>query len=127
SLPFGACRVSLIGRAGERFAPDGEPVRVGTKYRRLASRFFDARGIAHEIVPLAGSVELAAALGLTDVVVDLIETGATLAANGLEEIETITPSRATLIAGRAALATRREEVAGLVTRLLAVGEGGERC
>ncbi len=116
-LPFGACRLSLIGRAGEAFRPNGAPVRVGTKYRRTAARFFDARRIACEIVPLSGSVELAAALKLTDVVVDLIETGATIAANGLEEIETIAESRATLIAGRSALVSRRAEVAGLVERL----------
>jgi ATP phosphoribosyltransferase len=118
-LPFGACRLSLIGRKGEAFSPDGSPVRVGTKYRRLAARYFDGRGIPHEIVPLAGSVELAAALRLTDVVVDLIETGATLAANGLAEIETILESRAALVVGPRALATRRPEVARLVTRLRA--------
>ncbi len=116
-LPFGECRLSLIGRSGEAFRPNGQPVRVGTKYRRLAARFFDARKIAHEIVPLAGSVELAAALRLTDVVVDLIETGSTIAANGLAEIETIETSRATVILGRAALVSRREEVAAFLGRL----------
>jgi len=116
-LPFGACRLSLIGRVGEPFRPNGQPVRVGTKYRRLAARFFDARKIAHEVVPLAGSVELAAALRLTDVVVDLIETGSTIAANGLAEIETIETSRATVILGRAALVSRREEVAAFLGRL----------
>ncbi len=118
-LPFGACRLSLIGRAGETFRPDGQPVRVGTKYRRLAARYFDERKIAHEIVPLAGSVELAAALKLTDVVVDLIESGSTMAANGLAEIETILPSRATLILGRGALVARRTEIAAFVERLRA--------
>ena len=121
-LPFGACRLSLIGRAGEAPVPNGHPVRVGTKYRRSAARFFDARKLPCEIVPLAGSVELAAALGLTDVVVDLIETGSTISANGLEEIETISESRAVLIAGRSALVSRREEVAALVERLRAGGE-----
>ncbi len=124
-LPFGECRLSLIGRAGESFRPNGHPIRVGTKYRRSATRFFDARKIPFEIVPLAGSVELAATLGLTDVVVDLIETGSTMAANGLAEIETIAPSRAVLIAGRAALVSRREEVADLVRRLRAAA--GEPC
>lgn len=122
-LPFGECRLSLIGRVGEPIKPNGHPVRVGTKYRRSAARFFDARKVPFEIVPLAGSVELAAALRLTDVVVDLIETGSTMAANGLQEIETIAPSRAVLIAGRTALVSRREEVAELVRRLrAAVGE-----
>ena len=73
SCPSASCRLSLIGRVGETFRPNGQPVRVGTKYRRLAARYFDERKIAHEIVPLTGSVELAAAL--TDVVVDLIESG----------------------------------------------------
>jgi len=116
-LPFGACRLSLIGRAGEAFRPNGAPVRVGTKYRRLAARYFDERKIAHEIVPLAGSVELAAALKLTDVVVDLIESGSTMAANGLAEIETILTSCATLILGRASLVARRAEIAEFVERL----------
>jgi ATP phosphoribosyltransferase len=118
-LPFGACRLSLIGRAGEPFRPNGQPVRVGTKYRRLAARYFDERKIAHEIVPLAGSVELAAALKLTDVVVDLIESGSTMAANGLAEIETILPICATLILGRASLVARRAEIAEFVERLRA--------
>lgn len=120
-LPFGACRLSLIGRAGEPFQPNGHPVRVGTKYRRLAERYFDERKLAHEVVPLAGSVELAAALRLTDVVVDLIETGATMAAHGLAEIETILESRAVLVVGRAALVSRRAEIAALVSRLRTAG------
>ena len=123
-LPYGACRLALIGRAGEEFRPNGHPVRVGTKYRRVAERFFDARKIPHEVVPLAGSVELAAALKLTDVVVDLIETGSTMAAHGLVELETILPSRATFIVGNRALVERRAEVAGLVSR--PVGRGGRR-
>lgn len=116
-FPFGECRLSLIGRSGEEFRPNGQPVRVGTKYKRLAARYFDARKIAHEIVPLAGSVELAAALRLTDVVVDLIETGSTIAANGLAEIETIETSRATVILGRGALVSRRGEIAAFLGRL----------
>lgn len=118
-LPYGACRLALIGRVGEGFRPNGHPVRVGTKYRRLAERYFDARKVPHEVVPLAGSVELAVALKLTDVVVDLIETGSTMAAHGLEEIETILPSRATFIVGNRALVERRAEVASLVSRLSA--------
>ncbi len=117
SFPFGVCRLALIKKKGRPFAPNGHPVVVGTKYRRMARKYFDDRRIAHEIVPLAGSVELAAALELTDVVVDLIETGSTIAANGLEEIETIFPSSATLIVGPAALASRRTEIASLVARL----------
>ena len=117
TFPFGACRLALIKKTGSPFEPNGHPVVVGTKYRRMARKYFDDRRIAHEIVPLAGSVELAAALGLTDVVVDLIETGSTMVANGLEEVETIFPSSATLIVGPAALASRRTEIAALVAGL----------
>jgi ATP phosphoribosyltransferase len=116
-LGFGECRLSLIGRAGEDFRPNGRPVIVGTKYQRMARAYFDERRISHETVPLAGSVELAASLGLTDVVVDLIETGSTMKANGLAEIETIFRSQAVLIAGRSALTSHREAVTWLVTRL----------
>jgi ATP phosphoribosyltransferase len=125
-LPFGTCRLALIGRAGEEFRPNGHPVRVGTKYRNVAERFFDSRKIPHEVVPLAGSVELAAALRLTDVVVDLIETGSTMAAHGLVELETILPSQATFIVGSRALVERRAEVAGLVARLSAEAARGTR-
>ena len=124
TFPFGACRLALIAKQGSPFVPNGHPVVVGTKYRRMAKKYFDGRRIAHEIVPLAGSVELAAALGLTDVVVDLIETGSTIAANGLEEIETIFPSSATMIVGPASLASRRAEIASLVARLS--GKGAAR-
>lgn len=124
-FPFGECRLSLIGRAGEPFAPEGRPVAIGTKYRRVAARWFTERRVAHEIVPLSGSVELAAALRLTDVVVDLVETGGTIAANGLEEIEVLLRSRATLILGRSALATRREEVAAVVASLRAAARVAE--
>jgi ATP phosphoribosyltransferase len=74
-------------------------------------------------------VELAAALKLTDVVVDLIESGSTIAANGLAEIETILPSRATVILGRASLVARRVEIAEFVERLRAnAGAGtGKSC
>ena len=101
------CRSS--GGRARRSGRTAQPVRVGTKYRRLAARYFDERKIAHEIVPLAGSVELAAALELTDVVVDLIETGSTIAANGLAEIETIVaePRDAHPRARRARRAPRR--------------------
>ncbi len=116
-LPFGECRLSLITREGEEFRPNGHPVTVGTKYVRLAGRFFDQKRITHEIVPLAGSVELAAALKLTDAVVDLIETGSTMKANGLEEKETIMRSQACLIAGRHALTSFRGELARITACL----------
>jgi hypothetical protein len=92
---------SLIGRRGEAFEPGGHTITVGTKYARLAARHFDGRRLAHEIVPLSGSVELAAALRLTDVVVDLVETADARGERTRGDRDD-PRSRATLIVGRRA-------------------------
>ena len=103
-LPFGHCRLCL---AGPRDAPGGplryaSQPRVATKYPNLTEEFFRSRGVNAEIISLNGSVELAPLVGLADLIVDIIETGSTLAANGLVEQRVILHSQAVLIVNRAA-------------------------
>ena len=103
-LPFGYCRLSLAGPANRPATPLrylSQP-RVVTKYPRLTEAFFRARGVNAEIIALNGSVELGPLVGLADLIVDMVETGNTLKANGLSELRTILESQAVLIVNRAA-------------------------
>src|SRR5439155_633226 len=85
----GGCRFSLLRPASADAVPDGRAVRVATKYVRLTRDFFDQKGMAADIVPLSGSVEIAPRMKLADMVADLVDTGETMCANGLVEVEKI--------------------------------------
>jgi ATP phosphoribosyltransferase len=121
-LGLGRCRIAVAGRrevVGEDYNLLAT-VRVATKYPRVTADYFHERGIPIEVVTLAGSVELAPLLGLSDRIVDLVETGRTLRENGLEVIDVITESTARLIVNRASFHLKRSEVSGLVTALAGV-------
>jgi ATP phosphoribosyltransferase len=117
-LAYGRCRMVLAAPPSGGF---GEvwpaTLRVATKYARVARRFFEARGQAAEIVKLQGSVEIAPGLGLADCIVDMVETGRTLAENGLVVIEEVFSTSARLVVNRASDHLKRAEVAGLIARL----------
>jgi ATP phosphoribosyltransferase len=91
-------------------------VRVATKYPEVTRRHFAARGIQAECIKLNGAIELAPRLGLCHHIVDLVQTGATLKANGLVEMERIAEVSSRLIVNRPALKTRPEEVGGWIER-----------
>ena len=117
-LGFGRCRVVVASPAGRAFAPDrAATTRVASKYAKLAAAHFLERGLGVEVVRLAGSVEIATGLGLADCIVDVVETGRTLAENDLAEVETVALSSARLIVNRASFHARRAEVQGLVAKL----------
>ena len=117
-LGFGRCRVVVASPAGRGFAPDrAATTRVASKYARLARSHFLERGYGVEVVRLAGSVEIAPGLGLADCIVDVVETGRTLAENELQEVETVAESSARLIVNRASFHARRAELQGLMARL----------
>jgi ATP phosphoribosyltransferase len=117
-LGFGRCRLVVARLLGERADyRSASTVRVATKYPRVAAEHFRQRGVSVEIVKLAGSVEIAPALGLADCIVDIVETGRTLTENGLEAVEHVADSSARLIVNRASHHVRRGEVARLVTAL----------
>lgn len=121
-LPFAHCRLSVAGPADRPDVPlryESQP-RVASKYPRLAAQFFRERGVNAEIIGLSGSVELGPILGLADLIVDLVETGNTLRANGLIEFRTIMESQAVLIVNRASSRLRAAEIQAVVERLRAV-------
>ncbi|MGC8779600.1 MAG: ATP phosphoribosyltransferase [Anaerolineae bacterium] len=121
-LPFGYCRLVVAGRADRPDLPlrlERSP-RVATKFPRLTEAFFRKRGVAAELIVMAGSVELAPLVGLADLIVDLVQTGATLRENGLVELRTILESQAMLIANRASYRLRPAEVRALIDGLAGV-------
>ena len=118
-LGIGRCRLAVAGPA-DLVAKD-EPtrwshVRVATKYPEITRRYFAARGVQAECVKLNGAMELAPLLGLCRRIVDLVQTGATLKANGLVEIERIADISSRLVVNRTALKTRAEEVGHWIER-----------
>ena len=116
-LGFGFCRL-VVAEPRELWERDDPTkwswVRVATKYPRLTEQYFSARGVQVELVRLDGSIELAPLVGLADRIVDLVQTGETLRANGLVEVAEITRSTARLIVNRASLKTQY----ALVTELM---------
>lgn len=121
-LGIGRCRVSVaeqVATAGSEDARRWSRIAVATKYPNIARRHFAARGIQAEIVHLNGAMELAPSLGLSRVIVDLVQTGSTLKANGLVETEVISNVTSRLIVNRTALKTRPEEISAFVDRFRA--------
>ncbi|HEY8089793.1 MAG TPA: ATP phosphoribosyltransferase [Polyangiaceae bacterium] len=114
-LGIGRCRMVVAGAVG-RPPPPGVP-RVATKYPRIAAEHFARRGVQADVVYLGGSVELAPLVGLADLIVDLVETGTTLAQNGLEEREEVARISSVLVVNRAAYKLRNERIRALIEAL----------
>jgi len=120
-LGFGACRMVLAGRRGDESLAEGErrlgAMRIATKYPRMTERHFAGSGRQPEVIEVKGSVELAPLVGLADGIVDLVDTGRTLAENDLEVVEEIAPCTARLVANRVAHKLRSAEIDDLVGRI----------
>jgi ATP phosphoribosyltransferase len=119
ALDYGHCRLMVAGKPEYR---DAEwrmiaGLRVATKYPRVAQNFFAARGLSVEIIEVYGSVELAPAVGLADLIVDVVDTGRTLRANGLIELEQVFQSQAALIVNRASHTLRAGEIRELIEKI----------
>lgn len=123
-LGVGKCRMVVAGVAGKA-APADVP-RVATKYSRSAALHFARKGVQAEVIHLHGSVELAPVTGLADLIVDLVETGETLAQNGLEERDLVAQISSVLVANRAAYKLRQERIRPLIETLRAVVGTRER-
>jgi ATP phosphoribosyltransferase len=121
-LGFGFCRL-VVAEPRELWERDDPAkwswVRVATKYPRLAEQYFTERGVQVEIVRLDGSIELAPLVGLAERIVDLVQSGETLRANGLVEVAEITRSTARLIVNRASMKTEFAAVTRLIDDLRA--------
>jgi len=121
-LGFGFCRLVVAEPRELRERDDPTKwswVRVATKYPRLTEAYFSNRGIQVEIVRLDGSIELAPLVGLAERIVDLVQSGETLRANGLVEVAEIARSTARIIVNRASMKTEHARVTGLIEEMRA--------
>ncbi len=126
-LRIGACRISVAEpkeTAGKDDPVRWSRVRVATKYPNIARRHYASRGIQAEIVHLNGAMELAPSLGLSRLIVDLVQTGSTLRANGLVETEVIAQVTSRLIVNRLALKTRPERIGAFIAMMRAASIEG---
>ncbi len=117
-LQTGKCRMAVAARDGFR-DDTRRPLRVATKFRRIAEEYYASRGREIDIIHLNGSIELAPILSLSDVIVDIVETGATLRENDLSVCETIVDISARLIANKANFKFKEGLVRSLVNGLAA--------
>ena len=108
-LGIGKCRMAVAAPAGFRDDPM-KTLRVATKFTRIAREYYASLGRDIELIHLNGSIEIAPILGLSDVIVDIVETGKTLLENDLEPIETIVPISARLISNKASFKFHSEQI-----------------
>lgn len=116
-LRIACCRLMVAGYADRPLPP--QRLRVATKYVSTARRYFAAQGKQAEIIKLYGSMELAPIVGLADVIVDLVDTGNTLRANGLAPLETIAEISSRLIVNKAAMKIKHQLVKTFIERMAA--------
>ncbi len=119
-LKIGRCRLCVCGPKDlvEAGTPErGSRIRVATKYDKLASEHFLAQGVQAEIIHLYGSMELAPLVGMAERIVDLVETGGTLKANGLIEETTMCDISSRLIVNPASFATRKDSIQSIIESL----------
>lgn len=116
-LGFGKCKFALAGPKGDDFFSGYSSKTIASKYPNVARNFFESKGMDVKIIKIEGSVELAPLLGLSDAIVDIVETGSTLKENGLEVFETICDVSARLIVNAASLKLRKAEIENLAERM----------
>ena len=115
-LGIGVCRMAVAGFRGTRISTD-RTLRVATKYPNIAREYFRSQSIEIEIIQLHCSIEIAPILHMSDVIVDIVETGTTLRENNLEPLETIVPISARLIANKASYQFNRERMLEMCRRM----------
>ena len=115
-LGLGKCRMAVAGPKTFRDRP-GRALRIATKFPHIAADYYAGLGRDIDIIKLNGSIEIAPILGLSDVIVDIVETGKTLKENDLEVMETIVPISARLIANQAAYQFQYDAIRRLVRSL----------
>ena len=116
-LDLGIARCRLMTAAREGAVMPGGRLRVATKYINTTRRFYARRGQQVELIKLYGSMELAPVLGLADCIVDVVDTGSTLRANGLEPLEHVADISSRLIVNKVAFKTRNQRVRDFIDAL----------
>ncbi len=108
-LGFGKCRMAVAGKKGERL-PTDRTVKVATKFPNIAKKYFASKSREIDIIKLNGSIELAPILGMSDVIVDIVETGTTLKENDLDVYEDIVNISARFIANKTGFRFKTQEI-----------------
>ncbi len=109
-LGIGRCSFIVASLPDARLFEKGGHIRIGTKYPNVARAYFESRGMDVELIKIDGSVELSPLLGLVDGIVDIMETGSTLRANGLVVLDTVCPISARVIVNKAAFRMKQKEI-----------------
>ncbi len=116
-LGIGKCDIIVGMKKGQQLDPNKPQIKVATKLENIARNFFASKAMDADIVKLNGSIELAPLIGLSDCIVDIMETGTTMRENGLEPVATIMSSSAHLFANQNSFVTRKKEILDLKNRL----------
>jgi ATP phosphoribosyltransferase len=119
-LQIGKCKVAIGLKKGEKLNWNASSIKVATKHTTIAKKFFEKKAMAVEIVKLYGSIELAPLVGLSDCIVDIVETGLTMKQNGLEVANTIMLSSANLISNKNSFYSKKNEILSLTQQLAKV-------
>ena len=117
SFPFGKTKMCLAAKKGTPKPPENRKITIATKFTRFAREYYHSISTPVEIIKLNGSVELAPLLGLTDYIVDLVETGDTIKANNLQVLDTLEEISVKMIANPAYYKIRYREINKLVSIL----------
>jgi ATP phosphoribosyltransferase len=116
-LRRGICKVAIGMRKGEKLDLSKPEIKVATKMVNITKRYFSDRAIAADVIKLYGSIELAPLVGLADMIVDVVETGATMKQNGLEVVEDIMESSTYLIANKNSFFEKKSEVLDIFEKI----------
>lgn len=117
-LTFGKCKLCVAGYAGRSNTSISHATfRVATKYPNVARSYWGSQGRTIEIIELHGSVELGPVIGLSDVILDIVESGSTLRANGLSVLEDVCDVSARLVCNRVSMKTKRDRIRSLIDGL----------
>ena len=119
-LGFGRCRFALAGPKDTDFYDGYNERIIATKYPNVTRKFFEGKGMDVRVVKIEGSVELAPLMGLSDAIVDIVETGSTLKENGLAVLEDVAPISAKLIVNTVSMKLRQQEIEDLIEKITAV-------
>ncbi|MEG0457517.1 MAG: ATP phosphoribosyltransferase [Oscillospiraceae bacterium] len=119
-LKLGICKFAVAAKCNSSIYDGHNLKTIASKYPNVARTFFASKNMDIDVIKIEGSVELAPLLGLSDAIVDIVETGTTLKENGLEVIEDVAPISARLIVNIASMKLRKNEIDEFVTKLASV-------
>lgn len=122
-LGIARCRLMTAARVG--WQSDGARIRVATKFVNIARDYFAQRGVHADLIKLYGALELAPIMNLADQIVDIVDTGNTLRANGMEPLQEIASVSSRLVVNKAAMRSRYVAITGIIEDLTAAVEGAE--